>query len=169
MHSLTTAQLIRKSKAIIVLIAGLFGVLVMISNLTDYANNYEYVGHILSMDTTVGNERLMYRAVTSPIAHHRIYWMIITLESIFTTCCLLGAYQMLRNLHAPHNAFHEAKKYAIIGLTTALFVYYFCLQVIANEWFEMDTSEQWNMIPWTKVATDFLLPALIFVSIKNDH
>lgn len=38
----------------------------MYSNFSDYPSNYEYVGHILSMDTTQINENIRYRAITSP-------------------------------------------------------------------------------------------------------
>jgi predicted small integral membrane protein len=91
-----------------------FGLLVMYSNFTDYATNYEYVGHVLSMDTTRENLNLSYRAITSPMLHHRIYWIIITLEVIYTAFCLLGTFHLYRNIHASPEDFHEAKKFAII-------------------------------------------------------
>ncbi len=72
MINFTTACLIRRSKLALVLMAGGFGLLVVFSNVTDYVSNYEYVGHVLSMDTTRPNEALRYRAITSPMLHHRI-------------------------------------------------------------------------------------------------
>lgn len=169
MHILTTAHLIRWCKVTIVLMVGVFGVLVVFSNLTDYPSNYEFVGHILSMDTTQGNGSLMYRAITSEMMHHRFYWMIMTLESIFTACCLLGTYQLYRKINAPRKEFHEAKKYAIAGFMIAIFIYYFILQVIGNEWFDMDTSPQWNAMGWARGIVEFLMPALFFLVMKNDH
>ncbi|APC15844.1 hypothetical protein BLL42_08890 [Pseudomonas frederiksbergensis] len=169
MTHFTTACVIRRSKLGMVLMAGIFGLLIVFSNLTDYSSNYEFVGHILSMDTTRPNNELRYRAITSPMLHHRIYWMIITFEITYTVCCLLGAYQLYKKLHAPRKEFHEAKKYAIVGLMIGIFVYYFCLQVVGNEWFDMDTSKEWNAMTWTRNVIDYMMTALIFLALKIDH
>ncbi|POA32311.1 MULTISPECIES: DUF2165 family protein [Pseudomonas] len=169
MINFTTACLIRRSKLLLVLMAGGFGLLIVFSNVTDYASNYEFVGHILSMDTTRPNETLRYRAITSPMLHHRIYWMIITLETTYTACCLLGAYQLYTKLNAPRKEFHEAKKYGIVGLMIGIFVYYFCIQVIANEWFDMDTSAEWNAMAWTRSIIGYMMTALIYLSLKTDN
>jgi predicted small integral membrane protein len=147
----------------------LFGLLVMYSNFTDYASNYEYVGHILSMDTTRDNQNLSYRAITSPMLHHRIYWFIITLEVIYTAFCLLGTYHLFRNINASCEVFHEAKKFSIVGLLIAIFVYYICLQVIGVEWFNMDESQTWNAKDWARHIVDFILPLLIYVAIRSER
>ena len=99
MNNLTTDKLIRYIKILLIIYISFFGLLVMYSNFTDYASNYEYVGHVLSMDTTRNNPRLSYRAITSPMLHHRIYWLIITLEVTFTTYCLIGAYHPVSYTH----------------------------------------------------------------------
>lgn len=62
------------------------------------------------MDTTIGNENIRYRAIESAMIHHRIYWFIITMEVTYTVLCLIGAYQLFRNINAPAEMFHEAKK-----------------------------------------------------------
>jgi len=163
---LKTSQLIRRSKVAIVFMVGMLGAMIVFSNATDYDSNYIYLGHILSMDTT--GSHLMYRSINSEMMHHRIYWMIMTLETIFTSACLLGGYQLAKNINASDEQFHEAKKYAVLGFLVALFVYYFCLQVIGNEWFDMDQSKDWNAMKWAKSIVDFLLPALIFLVMKVD-
>jgi predicted small integral membrane protein len=122
MNQFTTACAIRRSKVLIVLMAALFGIATLINNFTDYAAYTEYIGRIISMSDTVGNDSRRYRAVTSTLFHHRFYWAIITLEIIFTFSCLYGAYQLYRKINATRNDFHEAKKFAIVGLTTAIFV-----------------------------------------------
>ena len=146
-----------------------FGLMVMYSNFTDYPSNYEYVGHILSMDTTRENLNLSYRAITSPMLHHRIYWLIITLEVIYTAFCLLGAYHLYRNINTPAAVFHEAKKFAIVGLLIGLFVYYICLQVIGTEWFNMDESTNWNAKDWARHIVDFMFPLLIYIALKIER
>ncbi|SEM31632.1 Predicted small integral membrane protein [Pseudomonas sp. ok272] len=170
MVNMTTTCVIRRSKIIIALMAGIFGIFIVFSNLTDYTANYEFIAHILSMDTTRGNSTRTYRAVTSSIMHHRFYWMIITLETIFTTCCLVGAYQLFQKRNASSREFHEAKKYAIAGLTTGTVVYYLIFQVILNEWFDMDMSIlQWHALEWAQGIVDFQMPALIYLALKNDR
>ena len=77
MDNLSTEKLIRYSKVILMAYISIFGLLVMIQNFTDYESNYTYVAHILSMDTTTASETIKYRAIESPMIHHRIYWFII--------------------------------------------------------------------------------------------
>lgn len=169
MNNLTTDKLIRYIKILLIIYISFFGLLVMYSNFTDYASNYEYVGHVLSMDTTRNNPRLSYRAITSPMLHHRIYWLIITLEVTFTTYCLIGAFHLYRQINGSAEEFHEAKKFSLIGLMIGIFVYYVCLQIIGVEWFNMDTSQVWNAKDWARHIVDFLLPLLIFVALRTER
>ena len=169
MNNLFIDKIIRYSKFLLMTYISFFGLLVLFSNLTDYSSNYEYVAHILSMDTTRENLSLSYRAITSPILHHRIYWFIITLEVIYTAFFLVGAYHLYRNINAPAEVFHEAKKFSIIGLVIAIFVYYVCLQVIGVEWFNMDESQIWNAKDWARHIVDFIFPLLIFVALRTER
>ena len=169
MNNLFIDKIIRYSKFLLMTYISLFGLLVLFSNLTDYSSNYEYVAHILSMDTTRENLSLSYRAITSPILHHRIYWFIISLEVIYSAFFLVGAYHFYRNINAPAEVFHEAKKFSIIGLMFAIFVYYVCLQVIGVEWFNMDESQIWNAKDWARHIVDFIFPLLIFVALRTER
>ncbi|MEB0044326.1 MULTISPECIES: DUF2165 domain-containing protein [unclassified Pseudomonas] len=169
MNNLTTDQLIRYSKITLMAFLSFFGLLVMYSNIIDYSSNYEYVSHILSMDTTRENLNISYRAIVSPMLHHRVYWIIITLEVIYTTCCLIGTYQLFKHRNASIDVFHEAKKLSIIGLLIAIFVYYVCMQVIGVEWFNMDESQVWNAKDWARHIIDFIVPLLIYLTLKIEH
>jgi predicted small integral membrane protein len=97
MSHFTTAGAIRRSKVLIVFMASLFGLMTLINNFTDYAAYSDYIGQIISMSDTQGNDSRRYRAVTSTMFHHRFYWAIITLEIIFTFSFLLGTYQLFEN------------------------------------------------------------------------
>lgn len=169
MNNLTTNRVIRISKISLMSFISLFGLLVMYSNFTDYSTNYEYVAHVLSMDTTQHNPNIDYRAITSPMLQHRIYWFIITMEVTYTVFCLLGTYHLLKNINASPDDFHEAKKFSIIGLLILIFIYYLCIQVIGVEWFDMDTSSQWNAKDWARHIVDFIFPLLIYVCIKFEN
>jgi predicted small integral membrane protein len=146
-----------------------FGLLVMIHNFTDYESNYTYVAHILSMDTTTANQNILYRAIESPLLHHRIYWFIITMEVIYTVLCMMGTYQLYRKVHASADDFHEAKKLSIMGILVAIFIYYVCLQTVGVEWFDMDTSQTWNAKDWARHIVDFIFPVMIYMTLKVER
>ena len=168
MKNITTGGLIRRSKLLIVLFVSFFGMLVVFGNLTDYSTNFQYVQHTLSMDTTNQNSSLMYRSITMPILHHRIYWLMITLETIFTVCCLIGAWQLYKARNASSAEFHEAKKFVVAGFMVGVFIWYFCFQVIGGEWFVMWQSIEWNDLRTAERLAEFLMMALIFIALKID-
>jgi predicted small integral membrane protein len=145
---------------------GFFGLLLIFSNLTDYSSNLEYVGHVLSMDTVSENNTRRYRAITSPLLHHRVYWAFITLEVTFTLSCLIGTYQLYKHINGTHLEFHEAKQFSIVGLMIGIFIYYVCLQIIGIEWFDMDESSQWNVLQWSQSTLNVLMFALVFLVLK---
>lgn len=62
MNQITTNHVIKFSKATLMLFVSFFGLLVMYGNITDYATNYEYLSHILSMDTTQAGSRYSERS-----------------------------------------------------------------------------------------------------------
>ena len=77
----------RLSKIVMVLALSAFAFLVTFNNITDYGSNFQFVQHVLSMDTTFDGNAAMYRAVTSPLLWTLGYWGIIAGEAI--TCLLL--------------------------------------------------------------------------------
>ena len=166
MRIVTTSHAIRYSKVLIMSFVGFFGLLLIFSNLTDYSSNLEYVGHVLSMDTVSENNTRRYRAITSRLLHHRVYWAFITLEVTFTLSCLIGTYQLYKHINGTHLEFHEAKQFSIVGLMIGIFIYYVCLQIIGIEWFDMDESSQWNVLQWSQSILNFLMFALVFLVLK---
>src|SRR5215813_13677156 len=56
----------RIAKTVMVGSLAIFALLVTFDNLTDYSTNYEFVRHVLSMDTTFPGNELLYRRLTSP-------------------------------------------------------------------------------------------------------
>jgi predicted small integral membrane protein len=168
MNNFTTACVIRRSKILIVLLAAMFGIMTLINNFTDYAAYSDYIGRIISMSDTQGNDSRRYRAVTATLFHHRFYWAIITLEIIFTFSFIIGTYHLSRKLTAPRDEFHEAKKFAIIGFSTALFVYQALYVIILNEWFDMEYSAQRNAFEWARTNIEYMFLALIYLLVAKD-
>lgn len=169
MSHFTTAGVIRRSKILVVLMAALFGLMTLTNNFTDYAAYSDYIGRIISMSDTEGNDSRRYRAISSSIFHHRFYWAIITLEIIFTFSFLAGTYQLYRKLTATRSEFHEAKKFAIIGFSTALFVYQTLYVIILNEWFDMEYSAQRNAFDWARSNIEYMFLGLIYLLLAKDN
>src|SRR6266478_2868683 len=57
---------LRVSKAVLVLAVALFYTILVLNNITDYGSNYEFVRHVLMMDSTFPGNHGMWRAVNSP-------------------------------------------------------------------------------------------------------
>ncbi|NUT74505.1 DUF2165 domain-containing protein [Pseudomonas sp. C1C7] len=169
MSNFTTAGVIRRSKIVVVLMAALFGLMTLTNNFTDYAAYSDYIGRIISMSNTEGNDSRQYRAISSTLFHHRFYWAIITLEIIYTFSFLVGTYHLYRKLAAPRGEFHEAKKFAIIGFSTALFVYQTLYVIILNEWFDMEYSAQRNAFDWARSNIEYMFLGLIYLLVGKDN
>ncbi len=65
-------MLIRIIKSGLSLAMGLIVSIITFNNLTDYQPKYEFVKHVMSMDTIFPESKLRWRA-TSPKAHHFVY------------------------------------------------------------------------------------------------
>ncbi|MFJ2691745.1 DUF2165 family protein [Pseudomonas sp. NPDC087336] len=169
MNKLTTASVTRRSKIIIVFTAALFGLMTIANNISDYTAYADYIGRIISMTDTEGNDSRRYRAITSTMFHHRFYWAIISLEIIYTFSCLVGTYQLCRKVDAPRNEFHEAKKFAIAGLATGIFVYQALYVIILNEWFDLDYSAHRNTYMWAENNIQYMFLGLIYLTAVKDR
>ena len=76
----------RASKIALVWAVAFFSTLVVFNNVTDYDSNYQFVVHVLKMDTTFPDNRGMWRALDSPFVHHAMYGLIILIEAVSRSC-----------------------------------------------------------------------------------
>jgi len=60
---------LRVSKAVLVFAIALFYTILVLNNITDYGSNYEFVRHVLMMDSTLPGNHVMWRSVNSPQVH----------------------------------------------------------------------------------------------------
>jgi len=130
----------------ILLIAGvaLFYTLVVFNNLTDFDSNYQFVHHVLSMDSTFPGNHCLWRAISSPTIHLAFYLSIIAWE--FATMVLLWV-SVARLAHACRGqvtAFNAAKRTSIIALTMSLLMWLVAFLSVGAEWFLMWQSHTWN-------------------------
>jgi predicted small integral membrane protein len=140
-------MMIRYSKIILVAAVALFAGLVAFGNLTDYGSNFVFVQHVLSMDTIFPDSAIGYRAVTSPLAHHLAYWLIIATQVATAILCSMGAWTLWRAVRQPARQFNRAKSLAVAGLTLGFVLWQVGFMSISGEWFGAWMSPQWNGVP----------------------
>lgn len=137
-------MILRLSKTLLVLLTGLYFLLVGIDNIIAYDINFEFVRHVLLMDTTYPNNPLMWRAITDPSAHHAAYWIIIGAELLAGLLCVLGAWRLYQERYAEAADFNQAKAAATAGLVLGFALFFFGFNTIGAEWFHMWQSPVWN-------------------------
>nr|WP_322740472.1 hypothetical protein [Pseudomonas kielensis] len=58
---------------------------------------------------------------------------------------------------------------AVVGLTTAITVYYVMYIIILNEWFDMEYSTNRNAFDWARSNLEYMFPALIYLTLENEN
>ncbi|HIS27967.1 MAG TPA: DUF2165 domain-containing protein [Candidatus Avamphibacillus intestinigallinarum] len=165
---MNTNSITRLTKAALTGFFGLYALFVAFGNVTDYQSNYQFVHHVLSMDTTFEGNSLMYRAITSSTLHHVGYIFIIVLEWAIAILCLLGAFKMIKHRNDDAIAFHEAKKWGIVGLLLGISVWFLGFQVVGGEWFAMWQSSDWNGLDSAFRLTTYIGTTLITLLLKDE-
>ncbi|RMT93224.1 hypothetical protein ALP39_00943 [Pseudomonas marginalis pv. marginalis] len=134
----------RYAKIVLVAMLAAFAALAALNNLTDYSSNFNFVQHVLSMDTTFPGNAAMWRAVNAPWLWHGVYWLIIAGEALSATLLAGGALMLWRARQGSGQQFNDSKDCAIAGLIMGLLVWFFGFMVIGGEWFLMWQSQEWN-------------------------
>ena len=83
--------------------------IVAYDNVVDYDSNYEFVRHVLSMDTTFPGNALMHRAITNESVWRVAYALIIAMEGLTALLLALGAAMLLGRLRAAAKVFNRSK------------------------------------------------------------
>lgn len=123
---------------------GLLYSLIVFNNLTDFDSNYQFVRHVLSMDSTFPGNHGMYRALTLPAWHLAFYVSIITWEIATTILLWWGVAKLLRARYLSASKFNAAKRIPIIALTPSMLLWLIAFLDVGGEWFLMWQSPQWN-------------------------
>lgn len=130
----------------ILLLAGvaLFYTLVVFNNLTDFDSNYEFVRHVLSMDTTFPGNNGMWRAMRSPAWHLTFYVGIICWEIATTILLWWGCAALMRAVRLSAAEFNAVKRVPVMALTLSLLMWLVAFLSVGGEWFLMWQSPTWN-------------------------
>ncbi|MCL9782242.1 DUF2165 domain-containing protein [Vibrio sp. S4M6] len=165
----------RLSKGMLASAVGIMCLLVSIDNMIDFNSNYQFVQHVLSMDTMkpfFHGGPLLERAITNPTYHLIGYWMIIIGEGLSGLLALAGGLCMLLGI-SNGERFLKGKVLYILGGTIALMVWYFGFAVIGGEWFSM-WANKWNGQSKAYTFAIFILISMAYVhlaesSSPSDH
>lgn len=133
----------RVAKLSLVAAVAFFLTLVAWNNVVDYGSNYEFVRHVLSMDTTFPTNQLKGRALTAPAIHHAFYAGIIAWEAI-SAAWLWYASWGLWQARRHGSDFRKAKPVAVAGLVFNLLLWFVAFITVGGEWFLMWQSQVWN-------------------------
>lgn len=134
----------RISKALLVGGIAFYYTLAVFNNCADYAANYQFVRHVMLMDSTFRGNPEMWRAVHSTLLQKVFYDGIILWEAATMVLCWLGCARMLRSRTAPATAFQQAGRTAVAGLTLGLLMWLIAFLSVGGEWFLMWQSPAWN-------------------------
>lgn len=137
-------MILRLAKTLLVLGVAVFYTFVVFNNVTDYDSNYQFIRHVLMMDSTFPGNRGMWRAINSPAVHTIFYLCVISWEAVTMLLCWAGGVRLLRSLGAPPAAFHRSKNVAVVGLTLSLLMWLVAFLSVGGEWFLMWQSKTWN-------------------------
>jgi predicted small integral membrane protein len=137
-------MMLRAAKTSLVFAVALYYSLVVFNNFTDYSSNYEFIRHVLMMDTTFPGNHGMWRALNQSAWHTAFYLSIIAWESVTMLLCWWGGLRLARALRATAAEFDQAKRVAIAALTLSLLMWLAAFLTVGAEWFLMWQSKTWN-------------------------
>lgn len=159
---------VRLTKVAMTAALAAFAFIVTYDNIVDYGTNYEFVKHVLSMDTTFPGNKLMSRAVTDPRLWTFAYAAIIAAEGVVFALLAAATVAMLRALRASAANFQRAKAWMVAGAAVGFLVWFFGFMVVAGEYFAMWQSKSWNGQESAFRFYMTLLAVLIFVNQKDE-
>lgn len=134
----------RIAKVLLLAAMALFFTLVVFNNTTDFDSNYQFVRHVMMMDSTFPGNKGMWRAISVPALHLAFYCGIIVWETLNAVLCWWGAVALLRVLRGTEAEFQRAKRVGIAALTAGMLLWFVAFLSVGAEWFLMWQSKLWN-------------------------
>lgn len=134
----------RTAKLLLVCTLALFHTLVVFNNVTDFDSNYQFVRHVLMMDSTFAASHAHWRAINVPAIHVAFYVGVIAWEAAIAILLWWGALRLARSLGGPAASFNAAKRVPVLGLALSLLLWLVAFLCIGGEWFLMWQSPTWN-------------------------
>ena len=162
-------MLIRLSKIVLSTAIGLYLLIVVFNNVTDYKSNYGFVRHVLAMDTTFPGNAAMWRAIHCEPIYHVGYASIILWEAAASGIILVGAWRLWQARHAAAATFQRAKHVVVAGLVLNLLLWLVAFITVGGEWFLMWQSSQWNGLAAASRMFTVGALVLLFLNTRDDE
>ncbi len=134
----------RAAKMLLVAGVAVFYTLVVFNNLTDFDSNWQFVRHVLAMDTTFPGNHGMWRALPGTRVELAFYLSIIAWEMLTTALLWWGVVRLARAVRRPAAEFNAAKGVPVMALTLSLMMWLLAFLSVGAEWFLMWQSRTWN-------------------------
>lgn len=126
---------LRVAKVLLMAGVAFFYTILVFNNITDYNSNFQFVRHVLAMDTTFPGNSGMWRALTSPAVHTLFYVAIIAWEFVTMVLAWWAVVRLGRD---------EQRDVAVAALTLSLLMWLVAFLTVGGEWFLMWQSTTWN-------------------------
>ncbi len=110
-------------KLLLLAAMALFYTLVVFNNITDFDSNYQFVRHVLMMDTTFRGNQGMWRALHAPVIHLASYIALIAWESAVMALNWWGVLILWRARRSPADQFNANKRTPMVALTLGLLLW----------------------------------------------
>jgi predicted small integral membrane protein len=133
----------RGCKAVLVAAIGLYMTIVALNNVIDYDSNFQFVKHVLSMDSTFPGNKLMGRALTAPAVHCVFYAGIIAWEWASAALAWAAAFRLWMAGRDSARA-SSSVRFATLAITFNLMLWLVGFLSVGGEWFVMWQSSTWN-------------------------
>lgn len=134
----------RAAKLLLVAGVAVFYTLVVFNNLTDFDSNWQFVHHVLAMDSTFPGNHGMWRALPGTRVEMAFYLGIIAWEILTTVLLWCGVFHLGRAIRGPASSFNRAKGMPVVALTLSMLMWLVAFLSIGAEWFLMWQSQTWN-------------------------
>jgi predicted small integral membrane protein len=157
---------IRFVKIVLVALAGLYAAVAAFNNITDYGSNFQFVAHVLRMDTTFPDNALSWRAISSPALQHAAYALIIATETAVAALAFNGVLAMWRSRFEPA-MFNRSKRLAGLALTLGICLWFGGFVIVGGEWFLMWQSAEWNGVESAFRIAAFFSIVLLFLTAED--
>lgn len=164
---MTQKIILRLAKIALMAVVTLYSLLIVFNNIFDYGSNFEFVKHVLAMDTTFPGNKGMWRSIDNTVAHHVAYILIIITEAVVALLAVTGTLTLWRTRKSGPE-FNHAKGFSIAALTMGVILWFGGFIVIGGEWFLMWQSETWNGIQNAYRIASFFSLVLLFL-IQEDE
>jgi predicted small integral membrane protein len=134
----------RAAKMLLVAGVAFFYTLVVFNNITDFDSNWQFVQHVLAMDSTFPGNHGMWRALPGRHEELAFYLGIIAWEMVTSMLLWWGVLRLGRAIRGTAAAFNAAKGVPVMALTLSLTMWLVAFLSVGAEWFLMWQSRTWN-------------------------